>query len=472
MLRRHFLPALIASAARAQDRLGASFEGAHGTGLLIDAATRRPVAIHAPDLAGRLLVPPGSTVKPFSIAALMEAGKLRPGDTFRCPGELEIDGRNLACSRPAGLPPMTARTAIAWSCNCFVAHFAARFEPGELTRAFAVGLLSRSAWLEEEATGKVAGGDPRLLALGEAGVLVTPAALAMSYTRLAGSTGRAWMAPVLGGMEDAVEFGTGQRARVAGVKAAGKTGSVRAFDGAHLAWFAGFVPSAAPRYIVVVMLQGRSGGADAAPVAGRILEAGSVARSLVALLLWSTLPGVAETTVRVRLKPAVDSTIVEMPLEEYVAAVVAGEAGSLSSTEALRAMAVAARSYAIHFRGRHGGEGYDLCGTTHCQRAEPAMVNARIAAAARATEGELLWYRGNVARALYSRDCGGMTEDDDAPYLRRHSDPVLHAGRAPPLALERGRARDRVGARALRPESPARSRVHRGRAPHGVGTGQ
>jgi cell division protein FtsI/penicillin-binding protein 2 len=274
MLRRHFLPVLIASAARAQDRLGALFEGAHGTGLLIDAATRLPVAIHAPDLASRLLVPPGSTVKPFSIAALMEAGKLRPGDSFRCPGELELDGRNLACSHPAGLPPMTARTAIAWSCNCFVAHFAARFDAGEVTRAFGrFGLLSRTAWLEEEASGKVAGGDPRLQALGEAGVLVTPAALAMSYTRLAVSTGRAWMAPVLGGMEDAVEFGTGQRARVAGVKAAGKTGSVRAFDGAHLAWFAGFVPSVAPRYVVAVMLQGLSGGADAAPVAGRILEA-------------------------------------------------------------------------------------------------------------------------------------------------------------------------------------------------------
>ena len=44
-------------------------------------------------------------------------------------------------------------------------------------------------------------------------------------------------------------------------------------DGAHLAWFAGFLPSVAPKYVVTVMLQGRSGGADAAPVAGRILEA-------------------------------------------------------------------------------------------------------------------------------------------------------------------------------------------------------
>jgi len=81
------------------------------------------------------------------------------------------------------------------------------------------------------------------------------------------------MTPVLAGMEDAVEFGTGQHARVSGTKVVGKTGSVRAADGAHLAWFAGFVPSVAPRYVVTVLLQGRSGGADAAPIAGRVLEA-------------------------------------------------------------------------------------------------------------------------------------------------------------------------------------------------------
>jgi len=112
-----------------------------------------------------------------------------------------------------------------------------------------------------------------------------------------------------------------------------------------------------------------------------------------------------------------------MPLEKYVAAVVAGEAGALSSDEALRAMAVAARTYAIHFRGRHRDEGYDLCGTTHCQRAEPAMVNVRVAAAAEATSGEMIWYRGTVALALYSRDCGGVTEEGEAPYLRSHADP-------------------------------------------------
>jgi cell division protein FtsI/penicillin-binding protein 2 len=66
-----------------------------------------------------------------------------------------------------------------------------------------------------------------------------------------------------------VEYGTAQRAKVPGLKVAGKTGSVRTPAGAYLAWFAGFTDEA----VVTVMLHGRSGGADAAPVAARILEA-------------------------------------------------------------------------------------------------------------------------------------------------------------------------------------------------------
>jgi cell division protein FtsI/penicillin-binding protein 2 len=87
----------------------------------------------------------------------------------------------------------------------------------------------------------------------------------MAYCRFLSRTAPA----VLAGMADAVEFGTAQRAQVQGLKVAGKTGSVRTPSGMHLAWFAGFTDAA----VVTVMLQARSGGADAAPVAGRILEA-------------------------------------------------------------------------------------------------------------------------------------------------------------------------------------------------------
>jgi len=251
---------LAAAPGRALDRLASCFGDAHGTAILLHTATRRPVGVHAPELAGRLLVPPGSTVKPFVIAALLESGKLRPDDSYRCPGSLRIGGYNMACSHPPQLPPMQARSAIAYSCNCFVARYATRFEPGELASVFSrCGLLSGT----EGVPGELTRADVRLQSLGEAGIRVTPAALAMAYAR------RTWTGPVLGGLADAVEFGTAQRAHVAGVRVAGKTGSVRAPDGMHVAWFVGFTA----KYTVAVMLQGRSGGADAAPVAGRILEA-------------------------------------------------------------------------------------------------------------------------------------------------------------------------------------------------------
>jgi penicillin-binding protein 2 len=89
------------------------------------------------------------------------------------------------------------------------------------------------------------------------------------------------MQPILAGLEGAVEFGTAQNALVSGAasggrsaeKLAGKTGSVLTSAGEPIAWFAGFWPSRAPETVVTVMVPGHSGGADAAPVAGRVLEA-------------------------------------------------------------------------------------------------------------------------------------------------------------------------------------------------------
>ena len=96
-----------------------------------------------------------------------------------------------------------------------------------------------------------------------------------------------------------------------------------------------------------------------------------------------------------------------MPLEQYVAAVLAGECSTFRSDEAIKAMAVAARSYGLHLRGRHAAEGYDLCSTTHCQRVEPDAVTPRLASLAAQTAGEMLWFAGKPAFACYSRNCGG-----------------------------------------------------------------
>lgn len=138
----------------------------------------------------------------------------------------------------------------------------------------------------------------------------------------------------------------------------------------------------------------------------------------------------AQVSYKVRL-PDQGGRIVQLPAEKYVAAVLAGESGTFRSEEALKAMAVAARTYAARLRGRHAADGYDFCDTTHCQHLDlDGIAMPRFARAAEATAGELLWFKGELAFAAYTRDCGGQTESVQyvwphfqAPYLLSHADP-------------------------------------------------
>ena len=174
---------------------------------------------------------------------------------------------------------MTVDLALAYSCNCFVAHVAERFEPGELGREIGRFGLSSPTGLfsDDEAVGRIRplvhSEDQQIQALGEEGVEITAAELAMAYRLLALRISQPAMQPIREGLEGAVEFGTAQNARIPGARVAGKTGSAMTSRGDAIAWFAGFVPSPAPRVAIAVMVPGRSGGADAAPVARRILEA-------------------------------------------------------------------------------------------------------------------------------------------------------------------------------------------------------
>jgi len=140
-------------------------------------------------------------------------------------------------------------------------------------------------------------------------------------------------------------------------------------------------------------------------------------------------PFTVEHGLRIQARDDLLLLTLTMPLEEYVTAVLQGESASLKSDEALRAMAVAARTYAVRFGSRHQLEGFDFCDTTHCQDLRLGNESPRARAAAAATEGELLWFEGRPAATYYHRSCGGEIEDASslepelhAPYLRRHHD--------------------------------------------------
>ena len=137
---------------------------------------------------------------------------------------------------------------------------------------------------------------------------------------------------------------------------------------------------------------------------------------VLALAAWPLFGAAPDVRVRIH------STTVSLPLERYVAAALAGEASVFQSREALRAMAVAARTYAVRMRGRHASEGFDLCDTTHCQRVDLDAIVPRLESAADDTAGELLWYEGKPAFTPYTSDCGGRTEGAAEPYLKSHED--------------------------------------------------
>jgi len=273
MLRRHAISLLVAGLApRALDRFLAESRGA---ALLVDARTRRLIAGSGLAVAGRFLAPPGSTLKPLVLAALVTSGRLTADESYVCPVSLRIGGRRLDCSHPPIDAPIRVETALAYSCNCFVAHMAEQFAPRELAAALARAGLEAPSGLTggDEAGGRpepVGAGDAqKLQALGEDHVWITAAGLANAYRLLARSAPEA----VRRGLEGAVNYGTARNAQIRGAQVAGKTGSVLAPSGEQLAWFAGFMPSRDPEVVVTVMLRGRSGGGDAAPVAQRILQA-------------------------------------------------------------------------------------------------------------------------------------------------------------------------------------------------------
>jgi stage II sporulation protein D len=119
------------------------------------------------------------------------------------------------------------------------------------------------------------------------------------------------------------------------------------------------------------------------------------------------------------------SRVEEVPLEDYVAAVLPAEIGGHAPPAALEAQAVAARSYALARSERHAEDGADLCDGTHCQVYRGlALATPLTRAAAAATAGLVLTQRGRIVAAPFHAVCGGRTarprdvwDDEETPDL-------------------------------------------------------
>ncbi|HEX8846606.1 MAG TPA: SpoIID/LytB domain-containing protein, partial [Pyrinomonadaceae bacterium] len=114
-------------------------------------------------------------------------------------------------------------------------------------------------------------------------------------------------------------------------------------------------------------------------------------------------------------------------LEDYVRGVVPNELspGGYPSIEALKAQAVAARTYAVRNRNQFAADGFDLLPTTRSQVYGGLSTEHPLSTrAVDETRGLVATYKEEPINALYTSTCGGRTEDvenifnEATPYLR------------------------------------------------------
>jgi stage II sporulation protein D len=114
-----------------------------------------------------------------------------------------------------------------------------------------------------------------------------------------------------------------------------------------------------------------------------------------------------------------------LPMESYLRAVVPAEMPASWHPNAVRAQAVAARSYANFDRARTpAGRTWDTCDTTSCQMysgftAEHPLADAAVAA----TAGKTLTHLGKATFTQFGSANGGWTTAGSQPYLVAKADP-------------------------------------------------
>jgi len=268
----------------------------------------------------QMAIPPGSTFKIVTAAALLESAATGPGEPFHCRGYLHSPDRQrceLFVRRGIGHGEVTLAEAIAVSCNVYFFHFAGSMGGRPLVdwaERFGFGRPT-GVDLPGEAAGSLPTpenlGELQSAAIGQGALTATPlqvlrmtAAVAnggrllrpsvVKQGRVAGGQGRenqdaahdhSPSAPFLSqgalntirrGLERVVADPRGTAhgtVFIESIPIAGKTGTAETGgDRPGHAWFAGYVPADAPKYAFVIVLE-HAGDASstAGPVAKRLV---------------------------------------------------------------------------------------------------------------------------------------------------------------------------------------------------------
>ncbi len=270
------------------------------------------------------LYPPGSTFKPLTTLALLEAG-IDPAATVNCTGSYRIGGTIFHCASRRGHGPISMHRALVQSCDIYYYHFgrmagilpiasmAKRLSIGQKYKlpygSQSYGTVPSPAWMEKKYKKAWSVADTVNTSIGQGYVLANPLQLATMVARIA--SGRQVVprmygakkhqpAPPLGINPEHLAFvreamsgvvnggGTAAKARmtVKGVRMAGKTGTAQVRritmaerrrgvrSNASLPWkfrdhalFIGFAPDDNPRYAAACIIEhGGWGAGAAAPV--------------------------------------------------------------------------------------------------------------------------------------------------------------------------------------------------------------
>ena len=115
-----------------------------------------------------------------------------------------------------------------------------------------------------------------------------------------------------------------------------------------------------------------------------------------------------------------------LSVEEYLYGVLSAEMSSKAHVQALRAQAVAARTFVFRNLRRHKQEDFDFCSLVHCQvyQGISAQTPSTIAAV-RDTRGEVIVYRDRPIEVLFHAHCGGCLASDvfgKSDYLEEKTD--------------------------------------------------
>lgn len=267
--------------------------------------------------------PPGSTFKLVTAIAALEEDIVSPSWTVNCPGYYRLGRRVFKCWKAGGHGKVDMQDAIEQSCNVYFyqlirkvgvdlwSKYARIFEFGEKTGVDlpeeSGGLVPDRKWMNER-YGENGWSEGHLLnmTVGQGNVLVTPlqmahfvGILATAGVSMTPHFGVAWETDaghldrykypesriteidsstykfILEGMYRVVngEHGTGRAAKTPSALVFGKTGTAQNPHGESHAWFIGIIKYEGEiRTIAVLVENGGSGGAMAAPLAGKIMR--------------------------------------------------------------------------------------------------------------------------------------------------------------------------------------------------------